>query len=51
MRQAGWSGIVLGRALPKRKRFNVLALTVKVASLRQITDALFNVGGQYRRNM
>jgi methylmalonyl-CoA mutase len=25
--------------------------TVKVASLGQITDALFNVGGQYRRNM
>jgi hypothetical protein len=24
---------------------------VKVASLGQITDALFNVGGQYRRNM
>jgi len=23
----------------------------KVASLGQITDALFNVGGQYRRNM
>jgi len=26
-------------------------LPVKVASLGQITDALFNVGGQYRRNM
>jgi len=25
--------------------------TVKVASLGQTTDALFNVGGQYRRNM
>jgi len=25
--------------------------TVKVASLGQITEALFNVGGQYRRNM
>jgi methylmalonyl-CoA mutase len=25
--------------------------TVKVASLGQITDALFKVGGQYRRNM
>jgi len=25
--------------------------TVKVASLGQITDALFRVGGQYRRNM
>jgi hypothetical protein len=25
--------------------------TVKVASLGQITDALFNVGGQYRLNI
>jgi len=25
--------------------------TVKVASLGQITEALFDVGGQYRRNM
>jgi hypothetical protein len=25
--------------------------TVKVASLGQITEALFEVGGQYRRNM
>jgi isobutyryl-CoA mutase len=25
--------------------------TVKVASLGQITDALFEVGGQYRRSM
>jgi len=27
------------------------AETVKITSLGQITDALFNVGGQYRRNM
>jgi methylmalonyl-CoA mutase len=31
--------------------FEELMKTVKVASLGQITDALFNVGGQYRRNM
>ena len=31
--------------------FEELVETVKVASLGQITDALFKVGGQYRRNM
>ena len=31
--------------------FAELMETVKVASLGQITDALFEVGGQYRRNM
>ena len=31
--------------------FEELMETIKVASLGQITDALFNVGGQYRRNM
>ena len=31
--------------------FEELMETVKVASLGQITDALFQVGGQYRRNM
>ena len=31
--------------------FEELMETVKVASLGQITEALFNVGGQYRRNM
>tara|TARA_B110001452_G_scaffold266695_1_gene274278 strand:- start:4034 stop:4486 length:453 start_codon:yes stop_codon:yes gene_type:complete len=31
--------------------FEELMETVKVASLGQITDALFNVGGQCRRNM
>jgi methylmalonyl-CoA mutase len=31
--------------------FDELMETVKVASLGQITDALFRVGGQYRRNM
>ena len=31
--------------------FTELMETVKVASLGQITEALFQVGGQYRRNM
>jgi isobutyryl-CoA mutase len=31
--------------------FEELMETVKVASLGQITEALFKVGGQYRRNM
>ena len=31
--------------------FAELMETTKVASLGQITDALFAVGGQYRRNM
>jgi methylmalonyl-CoA mutase len=31
--------------------FEVLMETAKYASIGQITDALFNVGGQYRRNM
>ena len=31
--------------------FDELMETVKIASLGQITDALFRVGGQYRRNM
>ena len=31
--------------------FEVLMDAVRVCSLGQITDALFEVGGQYRRNM
>jgi len=31
--------------------FEELMEAMKAASLGQITDALFNVGGQYRRNM
>src|SRR5699024_7135330 len=31
--------------------FEELMQTVRVASLGQITEALFEVGGQYRRNM
>ncbi len=34
-----------------RNLFSALMDTVKVCSLGQITDALFEVGGQYRRNM
>ena len=48
-----------GAALTKLKQvainggnvFAELMETVKVASLGQITDALFEVGGQYRRSM
>ena len=48
-----------GAALAKLKQvainggnvFAELMETVKVASLGQITDALFEVGGQYRRSM
>ena len=38
----------------KKSKFKLNSIfmeTVKVASLGQITDALFQVGGQYRRNM
>ena len=31
--------------------FDVLMEAVRVCSLGQITEALFEVGGQYRRNM
>jgi methylmalonyl-CoA mutase len=31
--------------------FEVLMEAVRVCSLGQITDALFDAGGQYRRNM
>ena len=31
--------------------FTVLMAAVRVCSLGQITDALFEAGGQYRRNM
>ncbi len=36
---------------PKGNLFDELMRTVRVASLGQITHALFEVGGQYRRNM
>ena len=34
-----------------RNVFDVLMDAVRVCSLGQITNALFEVGGQYRRNM
>jgi methylmalonyl-CoA mutase len=38
-------------ALENKNLFEVLMETVKYCSLGQITNALFEVGGQYRRNM
>ncbi len=38
-------------ALHNKNLFEVLIETVKYCSLGQITNALFDVGGQYRRNM
>ena len=49
------SGAVLAKlkqvAINGGNVFAELMETVKVASLGQITDALFEVGGQYRRSM
>ena len=49
------SGVALTRlkrvAINGGNVFAELMETVKVASLGQITDALFEVGGQYRRSM
>jgi methylmalonyl-CoA mutase len=38
-------------AINNRNMFEELMETCKYASLGQITNALFEVGGQYRRNM
>lgn len=38
-------------ALGNKNMFEVLMETVKYCSLGQVTHALFEVGGQYRRNM
>jgi methylmalonyl-CoA mutase len=38
-------------AIQNRNIFNELMEAAKVCSLGQITQALFEVGGQYRRNM
>lgn len=38
-------------ALDNKNMFEVLMEAVKYCSLGQITNALFEVGGQYRRNM
>ncbi len=49
------AGAALGRlrdvAIAGGNVFEVLVETVRYCSLGQITDALFEVGGQYRRNM
>jgi methylmalonyl-CoA mutase len=37
--------------LENKNLFDALIETVKYCSLGQITNALFEVGGQYRRNM
>jgi isobutyryl-CoA mutase len=58
-RSSGASGIGRGPALQRLQEkarrgdnlFADLMDTVKVCSLGQITQALFEVGGQYRRNM
>ena len=54
-RHAGQSEDALERLKEAARRgdnlFGELMETVKVCSLGQITDALFEVGGQYRRNM
>jgi methylmalonyl-CoA mutase len=39
------------QAIDNQNMFDALMEVTKHASLGQITDALFNVGGQYRRNM
>jgi isobutyryl-CoA mutase len=38
-------------AVQNKNTFNELMESVKFCSLGQITNALFEVGGQYRRNM
>jgi methylmalonyl-CoA mutase len=38
-------------AIDNRNMFEMLMEAAKVCSLGQITQALFDVGGQYRRNM
>ena len=54
-RNAGASAAMLGRlqraVIENRNVFEVLMDAVRVCSLGQITNALFEVGGQYRRNM
>ena len=40
-----------GAALAGDNVFDVLMEAVRVASLGQITDALFEVGGRYRRSV
>ena len=42
---------VKNAALNQENIFDVLMVATKTCSLGQITNALFDVGGQYRRNM
>ena len=42
---------VKSSAINQENIFEELMETCKVASLGQVTNALFEVGGQYRRNM
>ncbi len=46
-----WLRRLQDAAIHNKNMFNVLMETVKYCSLGQITNALFEVGGQYRRNM
>jgi methylmalonyl-CoA mutase len=54
-RNAGAAPVVLQRlqqaVIDNQNVFNVLMDAVRVCSLGQITNALFEVGGQYRRSM
>jgi methylmalonyl-CoA mutase len=46
-----WLNILQETAIKNENMFEVLMEASKFCSLGQITNALFNVGGQYRRNM
>jgi methylmalonyl-CoA mutase len=46
-----WLEKVQTAAIQNKNMFEILMETCKHASLGQITHALFEVGGQYRRNM
>ena len=48
---AGGAGAAEARVIDNGNVFAVLMKTVRVCSLGQITNALFEVGGQYRRSM
>jgi methylmalonyl-CoA mutase len=43
--------ILQGAAIQNENLFEKLMEATKICSLGQITEALFDVGGQYRRNM
>ena len=48
---AAWLGKLQVAAVNQQNLFEVLMEAVKHCSLGQITNALFEVGGKYRRNM